>query len=443
MRSQMVACLLISQLLISACGDNASNSSGNTGNNTSARASQEESNSDSLTAFEPEPDADPFYAQPQSIPDIPGKVLNSRPITFQPAGVSVPNPAWQIQYVTRDVQGRPIAAVATVLMPMVPSASGQPVLVSFQHAYDSLGTQCTPSQTARGSTNNQTNLAETLEFMPGLQTLGWTVVIPDYEGPRHAWGANRLQGQATLDGVRAALNFEPLGLNKNTPVGLWGYSGGAWATSWAASLQPQYAKELNLVGSVAGGTPVEFLKLMKNKEGTGQFSFLFSAIMGMAREYPEILTPDSLTEQGLKVTQQLKDACVGTPKDGSAIPVAKLTDYVKGDDPYSSPEFVNVSKAVTLLDQEIFPSTDMYMYHEINDELVLIEGADKLVKLWCEKGVPLTYYRNNIPAQLNNPAVGIHLAGAAVGTPASIAYLQSRLAGLPFTATPPGAVRCN
>lgn len=423
--------LLASQFVLSACGGDDSNPSPTN----SVRAAQ--------TEFEPTADADPFYTNPASIPDTPGKVLNFRAITFQPAGVPLPNPAWQIQYVTRDVQGRPIAAIATVVKPMGPSVSGKPVLVSFQHAYDSLGAQCTPSQTALGSTNNQTNMAETLEFLPAVQTLGWTVVIPDYEGPRHAWGANRLQGQATLDGVRAALNFEPLGLNKNTPVGLWGYSGGAWATSWAAALQPQYAKELNLVGSVAGGTPVEFLNLMKNKEGTGQFNFLFSAIMGMAREYPEILAPDTLTEKGLQVTQQLKDACVGVPKDGSTIPKAKLTDYVKGEDPYSSPAFINVAKAVTLLDQDIFPTTDIYMYHEVNDELVLIEGADKLVKLWCERGVPLSYYRNSIPSQLNNPAVGIHLAGAAVGTPASVAYLQSRLSGLPTNITPPGTVRCN
>ncbi|MDH4395370.1 MAG: lipase family protein [Limnobacter sp.] len=431
MKSKILLSLLICPIVLGACGGNDSSPV----NNTSVRGAQ--------TQFEPAPDSDAFYTAPAAIPDIPGTILSSRAITFQPAGVPLPNPAWQIQYATRDVQGRPIAAVATVVKPMGPSIAGQPVLVSFQHAYDSLGAQCTPSQTAQGSTNNQTNLAETLEFLPSLQAFGWTMVIPDYEGPRHAWGANRLQGQATLDAVRAALQFEPLGLNQQTPVGLWGYSGGAWATTWAAALQPQYAKELNLVGSVAGGTPVEFLKLMKNKEGTDQFSFLFSAIMGMAREYPEILTPSTLTEKGLQVTQQLKDACVGIPKDGSSIAAAKLTDYVKGEDPYTSPAFVNVSKAVTLLDQDIFPTTDIYMYHEVNDELVLIEGADKLVKRWCEKGVPLTYYRNNIPAQLNNPAIGIHLAGAAVGTPASVAYLQSRLAGLPASLTPPGAVRCN
>lgn len=439
----LLATFLLSPLLLTACGGNDAAMGSGTTNGTSTSAAQGDSSSTAVTAFEPEPDADPFYAQPANIPDIPGKVLNSRSITFQPAGIPTPNPAWQIQYVTRNVQGTPIAAVATVLKPLLPSAAGQPVLVSFQHAYDSLGAQCTPTQTAQGSTNNQTNLAETLEFMPGLETLGWTVVIPDYEGPRHAWGANRLQGQATLDAARAAINFEPLGLNKDTPVGLWGYSGGAWATSWAAALQPQYAKELNLVGSVAGGTPVEFLKLMKAKEGTEQFNFLFSAIMGMAREYPEILRPETLTDKGRLVTQQLKDACVGVPKDGSSIAAAKLTDYVVGGDPYTSQEFVEVAKAVTLLDQDIFPTTDMYIYHEINDELVLIEGADKLVKRWCEKGVPLSYYRNSIPAQLNNPTVGIHLQGAVVGTPPSIAYLQSRLAGLPATFTPPGAVRCN
>lgn len=264
----------------------------------------------------PTPDADAFYAEPAGMPDTPGLILNSRPITFQPAGMPLPNPAWQLQYVTHDGHGRPRAAVATVIQPLVPGTSAAPALLAFQHAYDSLGARCAPSHTATGDTSNSTNMAETLEYLPGLQTLGWTVVVPDYEGPDHAFGAGPISGQATLDAVRAALAFAELGLAADSPVGLWGYSGGAYASTWAAALQPGYAPELNLVGVVAGGTPVDMFDIIRRNENLGPFNFLFTLAIGIAREYPELLPPDLLTERGLAAVTALRDACVGVPADG-------------------------------------------------------------------------------------------------------------------------------
>lgn len=41
-------------------------------------------------------------------------------------------------------------------------------------------------------------------------------------------------GYRVLDGIRAALNSERVGLSPATPIGLWGYSGGGLASAWAA-----------------------------------------------------------------------------------------------------------------------------------------------------------------------------------------------------------------
>jgi hypothetical protein len=60
-----------------------------------------------------------------------------------------------------------------------------------------------------------------------------------------------------LDSMRAVANFKStLGLNTSTPkiVG-YGYSGGAIATGWAASLISSYAPELKVLGWASGGTP--------------------------------------------------------------------------------------------------------------------------------------------------------------------------------------------
>src|SRR5207237_1235757 len=75
---------------------------------------------------------------------------------------------------------------------------------------------------------------------------GWAVVVSDYEGPQSAFGAARMAGHGVLDGIRAAEALSGTGLTgAQTPVGLWGYSGGGLATSWAAELAAGYAPDLN------------------------------------------------------------------------------------------------------------------------------------------------------------------------------------------------------
>lgn len=392
----------------------------------------------------PTPDADDFYSAPAKIPNTPGVILKSRAITYQPAGVPLPNPAWQLQYVTRDAKGRPVAAVTTVIQPLVPSPYGHPVLVSFQHAYDSLGAICTPSHTATGSTSNSTNLAETLEFAPGLETLGWTMVIPDYEGPQHAWGAGQLSGQATLDSIRAALAFAPLGLPKDTPVGMWGYSGGSYATTWAASLQPSYAPELQLIGSAAGGTPVNPLDVIPPQEGTVEFNFLFMLVIGATREYPELLPRSLLTDKGAHAVEVLKDTCSPTSAGALPLPAAKMSDYVATSDPYSTPGFQDVGPKLSLMQSSLHPAADVFMFHEIADGLLPITMADQLVSKWCSAGVPLSYYRSHAAdaVALVDP-IEAHTIGAAAGTPSAIAYLTGRFSGLSTPVTPIGTTRCN
>src|SRR5438046_2713108 len=93
----------------------------------------------------PVPDVDPFYAQPDPMPNEPsGTILDSRAVTFTPfGGIPLPNPVWQLKYLSRDTNARPIAAIATVVRPLVPSSIG-PVLLSYQSARDHLGSHCAP-----------------------------------------------------------------------------------------------------------------------------------------------------------------------------------------------------------------------------------------------------------------------------------------------------------
>lgn len=85
---------------------------------------------------------------------------------------------------------------------------------------------------------------------------GWSVNLPDYEGPLASFTAGVLSGHATLDSVRAVFNANRLlgwGLAQDARYAMWGYSGGALASEWAAELQVQYAPEMRFSGAALGG----------------------------------------------------------------------------------------------------------------------------------------------------------------------------------------------
>ncbi len=71
------------------------------------------------------------------------------------------------------------------------------------------------------------------------------------EGMQSQFIAGPQAGHAVLDGVRAALSYVPAGLSRDTPIGLWGYSGGGQASGWAAYLKDSYAPELNVKGAAS------------------------------------------------------------------------------------------------------------------------------------------------------------------------------------------------
>lgn len=388
--------------------------------------------------FAPTPDPDPFYAQPALLTAPSGTILDSRSVTYAPAGAPLPNPAWQIKFVSRDVNDRPIAAVTTVVKPLIPALTSPAPLLSYQHAEDSLGSQCAPSHSATGGTDNLFNSLETAAYLAGLQTQGWTLVIPDHEGPYSEYAAGKLAGQITLDSIRAALAFAPLGLSGNqTPVGMWGYSGGAIATAWAATLHNTYAPELRIVAVASGGTPADPLDIVRNIDtnpiaNASMFSVILSAVEGVNRAYPQLVTP-LLNAKGRDAFNALKDSCNGKPADGSPAPTGRITDISDTSNPLDQPNVKAIAPLITLPQPGKTPIANVYVYHSSIDELVPVAGTDAMVKGWCDAGAHVAYYR---------PPGGVHIAFEVDAAPTVVTWLISRFSGLPEI-TPPSTTICN
>ncbi len=86
---------------------------------------------------------------------------------------------------------------------------------------------------------------------------GVRVFVTDYIGLGtpgvHTYVNRAEEAHAMLDGARAARALAQAG--EDDPIALWGHSQGGGATAAATELAPEYAPELNLVGSYASAPP--------------------------------------------------------------------------------------------------------------------------------------------------------------------------------------------
>lgn len=145
-------------------------------------------------------------------------------------------------------------------------------------------------------------------FIAPLLLQGYNLVIPDTEGQQANFAAGPEYGTNTLDSIRAATKAAETGLDSTTSFGLIGYSGGAIATNWAATLAPSYAPDVNrrLVGYAEGGLLVDPAHNLKYVDGSLAWSGVIPmAVIGVSRSYG-IDLKSYLNSYGLSVYKDLE-----------------------------------------------------------------------------------------------------------------------------------------
>ncbi|MFT4087842.1 MAG: lipase family protein [Gordonia sp. (in: high G+C Gram-positive bacteria)] len=238
----------------------------------------------------PTPARDPFYLPPADLAvRTPGEVLGSRRVRLAALGVlPLRVSAWQLQHRTNNLDGLPEAGVTTVIEPSGRRSRG---VLSFQCAIDAVSQRCLPSYALRYGASAAGALAQIeLPLILAAVREGWTVSIPDHGGLDGRFGAAREPGYRALDGVRAALDFTgpPDGEAADTPVALWGYSGGGLATVWGAEVAGDYAPELSVIGSVAGAPVGDPAKAFLRLNGGPFAGFPAIFVAGLRRAYPDL-----------------------------------------------------------------------------------------------------------------------------------------------------------
>ncbi|WP_225730078.1 MULTISPECIES: lipase family protein [unclassified Nocardia] len=365
----------------------------------------------------PAPDPDPFYATPPDIADKkPGEVLAVRPMP--PLAIFPDTTVTVVRFRSTNSTGKPIAATTTVLTPRDHRKDGP--LLSFQHIINGLGAECSVSHVLYTSDPNLI-----VREAPGWNVLlsrGWSVALPDHLGPDFAYGAAKLGGQITLDGIRAVKQVAELQV-ADSPVAMAGYSGGGMATAWAAALQPTYAPELRIAGAAMGGVPMNLVKMLQAL-GLGAhpaFGLALAAGLGLEREYPDRFPlSDQLNAEGLAARAAIANGCtndiLAAGAGHGAVDFAKTTSMI------NNPDARAVVEENSLELYPGVPKIPVYEWHSPIDGLIPVDAIVNTDRRWCAAG-------DRVEAE--TVPVPDHLTAAVLGIPAALDWLDARLRGDP------------
>ena len=367
------------------------------------------------------PEDDPFYTAPAGYESaLPGTILKVRPVEVAMFGrVRQRVDAWQLLYRTADLGGLPQASVTTVLRPR----NAEPVLLSYQCAIDGVASSCFPSYALRRG-SKAVGAVPQFEFLLVLHALrrGWTISIPDHEGPDGHWGSPQEPGFCTLDAIRAALSFEPLELNDNTPVALWGYSGGGLATSWAAEMAPEYAPEIELVGAALGSPVGDPGSAFTRLNATLHAALPTLVVAGLRRTYPDLdrVIRQYVNEDGMRILDSVES--MTTVRAVARLARHDLDNYIDVPlaDLLALPEIVQVF--LDIQPGRIAPTAPLLVIQAVHDQIIAVDDVDGQVERYNEAGAHVTYLRDRLSE---------HLSLHPLCAPLTLDWLADRFAGVP------------
>jgi len=381
---------------------------------------------------------DPFYTYSgsKSLDDFePGAVLKTRTIKYSAVGVPLPINVTQIVFRTTNQRGEAIAGVTSVLKP--PGGKTTSKVLSYQSFYDSLNPEDGPSRAIAGGTHPGGMAAHVETVLISAFLLkGYAINFPDTEGPTADFAAGPEYGKVTLDSIRAVSKASGTGIDPKATYGLFGYSGGAIATNWAAVLAPSYAPDVNekLVGAAEGGVFVRPATNLKYVDGSLVWAGVIPmAIIGVSRSFGIDLTP-YLSDYGRKLFDDMQDAAIISALGSKPGLTWKKMTKPEFSDPANVPIFVTTVNKLNL-GQQPSPTIPMFIGQGRTGNLegtqgskpdigrgdgVMVAGDVRtLARQYCEDGVQVTHREYGLS----------HFTSVPLWLPQAIAWMTARFNG--------------
>ena len=292
--------------------------------------------------------------------------------------------ATQLLYRTTDMHGNPDAAVTTVIVPAERSPDAVTPVISYQCAIDAVSSRCFPSYALRRHAHATGSVAQ-FEFLLVAAALaeGWAVSVPDHEGRLGLWGAPYEPGYHVLDGLRAALGSDRLGLSADAPIGLWGYSGGGLASAWAAEMSGSYAPELNVVGAVLGSPVGDLGHTFRRLNGSFMSGLPALVVAALADIYPELdkVIQEHATEDGKALLKRLHgmttvEAILRMVKKDMGDLVDQPLEQILGT-PEVQHVFADIKLGVAV------PTPPVLIVQAVHDQLISVDDIDELADTYA------------------------------------------------------------
>ncbi|MGI5218562.1 lipase family protein [Nocardia sp. CA-290969] len=406
-----------------------------------------------VSVYQPEAAAAPedFYTPPQQVPAEPGTVIKTQPMSLLatlPTDQGWPGKADHVMYTSRLQDGSPVAVTGTFIDAAGPwlGAGPRPTVV-ISPGTSGQGDRCAMSKAFSTGVTVTTDPSPSLSANQELPSsavwsrLGARVLVTDYIGlgtPGLHTYANRIeQAHAVLDGARAANNLA--GAGPETPLVLWGYSQGGGASAAAAEMAPDYAPELDLKGTWAGGPVADLAKILERIDGAligGAIGFAVNALLARYPDLQQALDRVS-SPAGRDILRELSEACIGDIVTHH--PFLK-TDSLTADGRSLSDHLREIPEAAPALAEmrvgNLRPAAPVLITSGRNDDTVPYNQARQLADDWCAKGATVTFRTNELPPILPGTTIPNHFGPEMIdgfGPDNAVTYLLDRLAGKPVS----------
>lgn len=376
------------------------------------------------------PSQDPFYTSIRGFKSAaPGTVLRVRRAPGNLTAIAGANcsAVYNILYRTTDGRYNASYALTTLFVPSSPSfssysslsssstssissqsPSGLAALLSYQVPYNSAWLDASPSYAFYGPGG-----ASWIQDIATALSFGWFVNVPDYEGPLASFATGVQAGHATIDSIRAIFNLNannthpcqykddddddhhlPTSLHlpltsANTLTAMWGYSGGALASEWAAELQKAYAPEMSFAGAALGGLTPNVTSSLESLllNDTADAGLIPCVLMGLSRQYPELrqYLLSRLKPTGpYNATGFLAAENLTNPEAVVQYAFQNITEYfLNGVEDLGSPIVRDIGYSQIQMGYHGIPQLPIYAYKAIHDEISVVDDTDVLVNRFC------------------------------------------------------------
>ena len=238
------------------------------------------------------------------------------------------------------------------------------------------------------------------------------------------WGTPYEPGYRILDGLRAALSSEQLGLSPSAPIGLWGYSGGGLATAWAAEMSGSYAPELNIVGAVLGSPVGDLGHAFRRLNGSFMPALPAMVVAALSHVYPELdrIIQEHATDEGKAMLLRVENMT-------TAHAVLRLIGMDMGklvDRPLK--EILDMPEVQQVFDDiklgTAVPTPPVLIVQAVHDRIVSVEDIDELTDTYRSGGASVTYHRDMFSE---------HMLLHPISAPMTLRWLTDRFNGKPLT----------